>query len=268
MENRLREGLGVLAAVLVSLAAAIALTWPVAIHLNDVVMGAGELGGWLWRYDWHFRSLDALSESDRGFFGGWRSFVGLGRYPETGNIMDVLALSYPLQQWFGFPASYNLKILVILSLNGVSAYALGRYFSGSIAAALGACVIAVVNPLCILEIQACGLRQALLWWVMLYPPLLDRALRRRTIGSGMAAGACFAMAGAFYWFYGLFTGIFSFVWIVKHLVVEWKRLDRRGTLGASWGWDWAPCSWLVLSFCPTRCPKALIAAKAQALSQK
>lgn len=229
LSDRVREIIGFLLATLISVAATLVLTWPLAENLDQVIIGAGELGGWLWRYDWHFRSLEALMESDLGLFDTWRAFVGLGRYPETGNVLDVLALSYPLQKWFGFPAGYNIKVLLILTLNGTCAYALGRYFSGSIAAALAAAVIAVANPLCLLEVQACGLRQALLWWVLLYPPLLDRALRRRTIETGLVAGACFAIAGAYYWFYGLFAGLFTVVWVIKHAITERDRLDRVGT---------------------------------------
>lgn len=215
-----QEGLGLLAAVLVSFLACVVLTWPMIEYSDVIVLGGGELGGWLWRYDWHFRSLDGLFASDAGFWDLWKGFVGLGRYPETGNILDVLAISYPLEHLLGFPASYNFKIVLILSMNGLCGYALGRYFSGSIAGALGACAIAVVNPLTIYEVQSCGLRQALLWWVLLYPPLIDRALRRRTLPAGILAGVCFGMASAFYWFYGLFTFIFTLAWLVKHATSE------------------------------------------------
>jgi hypothetical protein len=230
LEGRAREAVGALLALLLSLGAAIAITWPMVDYLDVVVLGGGELGGWLWRYDWHFRSLEGISDAGLGPWELWKSFVSLGRHPETGNILDVLAFSYPLDQWFGFPASYNLKILILLTGNGLCAYALGRYFSGSISAALGACALAVVNPLCILEVQASGLRQALLWWVLLYPAVLDRALRRRSLGAGVVAGACFGLAGAFYWFYGLFTGIFSVVWFIKHVVTERARIDAWGLL--------------------------------------
>ncbi|MFN7143846.1 MAG: hypothetical protein ACK4YP_08735, partial [Myxococcota bacterium] len=92
----------------------------------------------------------------------------------------------------------------------------------------GACAVAVVNPLTLQEVQASGLRQALLWWVLLYPALFDRALARRSLGSGVVAGLCLGTAGAFYWFYGLFTAIFSAVWFLKHVVVERARLDWPG----------------------------------------
>ncbi|MFN7145136.1 MAG: hypothetical protein ACK4YP_15270, partial [Myxococcota bacterium] len=177
LEGRLRESVGVLLAVVLSFGAAIAVTWPMVQYLDVVVLGGGELGGWLWRYDWHYRSLDGVVAADLGAIRTWREFVSLGRYPETGNILDVLAFSYPLDRLVGFPASYNLKILLLLGGNGLCGYALARYFSGSVSAALGACAVAVVNPLTLQEVQASGLRQALLWWVLLYPALFDRALR-------------------------------------------------------------------------------------------
>lgn len=232
IDGRLREAAGLLAALVVGTLAAIAVTWPMIRYVDQVVMGGGELGGWLWRYDWHFRSLEGLMEADVGPLRLWKEFVGLGRYPETGNILDVLAFNYPLEALFGFPASYNLKILLVLVGNGMCAYALGRYFSGSVSAAVAASILAIVNPLCLQEIQASGLRQALLWWILLYPALLDRALRRRTLSAGALAGLCFGFAGAFYWFYGLFTAIFTGVWLVKHLAVERRRLDGRGLLRA------------------------------------
>ncbi len=223
-----RESVGGLAALLLALVSAIVVTWPMAQHIDEVVLGGGELGGWLWRYDWHYRSLDGVLASGLGPVATWREFVGLGRHPETGNILDVLAISYPLDRTIGFPLSYNVKILLILTLNGVCGYAMARYFSGSISASLAASVVAVINPLTLTEVQACGLRQALLWWVLLYPALLDRALRRRNVAAGVTAGACLGIAAAFYWFYGLFTVVFSVVWFVQHVVAERARLDPRG----------------------------------------
>lgn len=235
LEGRPREIAGVFAALFVSVIAAVAITWPMGPNYDTVVLGGGELGGWLWRYNWHFMSLDGVMAADLGPVRTWIEFVGLGRYPETGNVMDVLAISYPLEKLFGFPGSYNLKILAILTLNGLAGYGTSRYFSGSVSASVAACTLAVVNPLCIQEVQSCGLRQAILWWVLLYPAVLDRALRRRTLAAGLLAGAVFGLAGAYYWFYGLFTLVFSGVWFVKHLLAERSRVNAVGVIRATVG---------------------------------
>ncbi len=235
MSGRTRELLGALAAVILAVGAAVTVTWPMVTMADSIVLGGGELGGWLWRYNWHFRELDAIQQAGLGPAALWEAFVGLGRFPETGNILDVLLFNYPLERVFGFPASYNLKILLVLSLNGVAGYALGRYASGSIAGGLAGTAVAVVNPLTLLEVQASGLRQALLWWVLLLPPLLDRALRRRDLPTGVLAGACWGIAGAFYWFYGLFCGIFAMIWGIRHLIVDRARLEARGLVRAVLG---------------------------------
>ena len=235
LEGTPREVAGFAAALLVAVASAIAITWPMAANIDQVVLGGGELGGWLWRYNWHYMSLDGLMQTNLGPIATWVEFVGLGRYPETGNVLDVLAISYPLEKLFGFPTSYNVKVLLILSLNGLAGYGLARYFSGSVSASIAASALAVVNPLCIQEVQACGLRQAILWWVLLYPAVLDRALRRRTLGAGVVAGAVFGLAGAYYWFYGLFTLIFSAVWFFKHILAERSRVNATGVLRATAG---------------------------------
>ena len=199
---------------------AVGLTWPAAAHLDEIVMGGGELGGWLWRYFWHFLEVDALAATEMSFWERWTHLVALGRYPETGNILDVLFLSVPLADVFGFPAHYNLKILLILTVNGLCGFALARHFSRNSLAALAAGVIAIVNPLTIQEINGSGLRQALLWWVLLYPLMLDRAFRRRGVWDGLLAGVTFGLAAAWYWFYGLFAGIYSLMVLVAWV---WRR---------------------------------------------
>ena len=94
-----RAFIEVLLVLLVYVGVSIAATWPTIIHLDEVVLGGGELGGWIWRQWWHFQEIDALGQSDDP---GWNDklslLVGLGRYTETGNILDILLLSYPLDR--------------------------------------------------------------------------------------------------------------------------------------------------------------------------
>lgn len=222
--------LGELAIALpVMLAGAAALTWPALLNLDEVIIGSGELGGWIWRYWWHFQEVDALAQSDLGFFEQVLTFLSLGRFPETGNILDVLLLSYPLQTFLGLPAHYNVKVLMILVIDGLCGYALARHCVKSRSVALAAGLVAVINPLNIQDLYGSGLRQVLLWWVLLFPILLDRAANRGRARSGALAGLCLALCGAFYWFYGLFAGMFLGLWLLDHVwvrrgIVHWRRL--------------------------------------------
>jgi hypothetical protein len=215
----------------VMLAGAAALTWPALLNLNEVIIGSGELGGWIWRYWWHFQEVDALGQSDLGVWEKLLVFLSLGRFPETGNILDVLLLSYPLQTFLDLPAHYNVKVLLILVIDGLCGYALARHMVASRSVALAAGFVAVINPLNIQDLYGSGLRQVLLWWVLLFPVFLDRAAHRSTVRSGVLAGLCLALCGAFYWFYGLFAGMFLGIWLLDYVwsrrgIVHWRRLLR------------------------------------------
>ena len=219
------------AAALLALIGASVLTWPTVFHMGEVVIGGGELGGWMWRYWWHFTELDAIAASELSLYEKVQAFLALGRYPETGNILDVLLISYPLHRVFDFPTHYNAKIFLILVGNGVCGYALARSLTESRAAALAASLLAVVNPLVVQDLYGSGLRQVLLWWVLLLPAALNRLERYQRPVDGVICGALLALTAGFYWFYGLFAGLFVLLWLGDWV---WRR---RGFLGVAF-WRW------------------------------
>ena len=226
----LRATRELLVALVVSCIAAVAITWPLATDLHHQVVGGGELGGWIWRMWWHFQEVRALAELDLGPAGLLRQLVGLGRFPETGNILDILLLSYPLHQLFGFPQQQNVKVLLILVGNGLAAYALARSVTEHRGVALVASLVAIANPLVIQDINRTGLRQVLLWWVLLFPIGLRRALRTASPFDGVLVGLLFTAISAFYWFYGLFTMMYAVPW-----VIGWA-LRHRSRVHDSWRW--------------------------------
>ena len=136
--------------------------------------GCGAIGGIL-------KKLKALYHEDVGFLNSLEAMIGLGRFPETGNILDVLLLSYPLRIWVGFPADHNFKIIIILIGNGLSAYALARSFTDSPYVALGVSCVAIINPLVIQDINKLGLRQVTLWWLFFISIFLNRAGRTGSV---------------------------------------------------------------------------------------
>lgn len=219
-----------LVALLFSIALAVLMTWPAAVHLEEVVIGGGEFGGWLWRHWWHFQEVRALQGEGYGLIGEITTLVSLGRFPETGNILDILLLSYPLRELFGSPADHNLKVLIILVGNGLCGYALARSFTDSILASLAAASIAIFNPLVVQDINKTGLRQVLLWWLLLYPIFLSRAGRTCRPIDGILAGLMFSAVSSFYWFYGLFAAMMSVIW------VAWWYIEQRPPLRQVLNW--------------------------------
>ena len=234
--HRLRRGAVEVAVVTaVYLALACALTWPTITHLDEVVLGGGELGGWLWRTWWHSQEVDAIAYTDLGLLDRISMLFSLGRYPETGNILDVLLLSYPLERLFGPITGHNLKVLLILVGNGVCGYALARSLTNGRTLALAAGALAIVNPIVIQDINKTGLRQVVLWWLLLYPVFLTRAWRTSGRVAGIAAGACYVAVAAFYWFYGLFAAMFTLLyvgWLWGRDRVPWRRVARWGVPSA------------------------------------
>lgn len=225
-----------LVALLFSVALAVLMTWPAAMHLEEVVIGGGELGGWLWRHWWHFQEVRALQGEGYGLVGEITTLVSLGRFPETGNILDILLLSYPLRELFGSPADHNLKVLIILIGNGLCGYALARSFTDSVVASLAAASVAIFNPLVVQDINKTGLRQVLLWWLLLYPIFLSRAGRTCRPIDGVLAGLMFSAVSSFYWFYGLFAAMMSVIW------VSWWYIEQRPPLRQALNWMGAAVS--------------------------
>ncbi len=218
------------------LAIASAMTWPMVSELDRQVVGGGEFGGWLWRIWWHFQEIEALFHTDLGLLDKLRHFVGLGRYPETGNVLDVLLISYPFDVWFGFPWHHNLKVLLILLGNGLCGYALARQFTDSRMVSWAAGCVAIANPLVIVDVNGTGLRQVLLWWLLLFPISLMRATRTARLLDGVWVGLLFTLVSAFYWFYGLFAGVFGLIWIGHWWVTQrppWNRFLRWFTVAAT-----------------------------------
>ena len=230
--HRLRRGAGEVAVVVsLYLLLACALTWPTVAHMDSIVLGGGELGGWMWRTWWHSQEVDAIGYTDLGFIDRLSMLFSLGRYPETGNILDVLLLSYPLERLFGPISGHNIKVLLILVGNGVCGYALARSLTNGRTLALAAGALAIVNPIVIQDINKTGLRQIVLWWLLLYPVFLTRAWRTGGRMAGIAAGACYVAVAAFYWFYGLFAAMFTLLyvsWLWGRDRVPWRRVARWG----------------------------------------
>lgn len=190
---------------------------------SDRILGGGELGGWLWRFWWMGTEIEALRSHVPDPWERFLHILSLGRFPETGNVFDLIALSWPLERLVGHPHHYNLKVFLILFTNGLAGWAYLRWRTGSRAAGLVAGTVLAANVFVFYEIQGSGLRQAILAPMALYCFAFERMLRDRTLGLAVATGVAFALTCAFYWFHGLFI----FVWSLLALG-GWLGSQRRG----------------------------------------
>ena len=97
-------------------------SWPMVMHPTEVIVGGGELedgfgvsGG--------TSEVKALEQEDFGLWGTIESLIGLGRFPETGNILDILLLTFPLREWLGVGLDHNAR----LSLSCLETVCAGMY---------------------------------------------------------------------------------------------------------------------------------------------
>ena len=67
MKNKgLRSLVELLAVTLFFFGVSAAVTWPIVLNMDSIVVGGGELGGWLWRQWWHFEEVRALKKVELG----------------------------------------------------------------------------------------------------------------------------------------------------------------------------------------------------------
>lgn len=205
---------------------AVLATWPVPAKMDEWILGGGELGGWLWRYWLMKMEIDAIlqevgDDPIRAFF----TIISLGRFPETGNITDLLVLSLPLEKLLGHPTYYNLKCLILMVTNCLAGYTLFHYLTRRRLVAFVAGATFGFNSFVFYEIFLSGLRQAVLCFIPLMVLFLEKTLNEKRWRDAALAGLFFAFTAIFYWFYGLFTAMYTTLRLLWYL---WeKRRDLQ-----------------------------------------
>jgi hypothetical protein len=204
---------------------ALAPTWYIWGHLGKFYLGSGEIDGWLWRYWWMKQLLSSLwSHAPRNWGLLAYTFFTAGSYPETGNVLDLQLMSMPMEAILGDPAYYNVKIFLILVLNGLSGYVLFKYISRCPALSLLGPVLMVLNPYVISEIADGRPRQAILFSIPLFIVSLLESFRAGTIRSAALAGLWMGLTAAIYLYYGMAALFFLLIFVIC------KGAESRGRL--------------------------------------
>ncbi len=195
-------------AVLLFLLAILAVVYyPLFGHINSYVI-SGEPDGfayWAWR-NWMASGLiDSLAENR----GKLPHFILYGilinnTMPESGNILDIIFISYPLRKIFNFPASYNLKILLILLFNGFAGYFVISRLVKNPWIALVCSTFIMLNPIVFFAIHKARLRDAIIGFIILSLYYLYKALSGLSIRNTILAGTFLGITSIVYWFYGMF----------------------------------------------------------------
>ncbi|MCE1245510.1 MAG: hypothetical protein LWY06_02575 [Firmicutes bacterium] len=213
-----------LPAVILSFILALIPAWSVLPRMKTSYLGAGELEGWLWRYWWFkqlMASLFAQNPKDWGFI--IYTYLCAGNYPETGNVFDWQTLSLMLEPIFGDPVYYNVKIILILFLNGLAGFALAKYLTKNPAISLLGSAILILNPYVVYEIANGRPRQVMLFTLPLFAMYLIDNYRTLSLKSGLLAGFWLGMSAAVYLFYGMSALFFGAIFIIVQLFADHKK---------------------------------------------
>lgn len=188
---------------------AVLLTWPLALHMGDSLVG--------------FPGVDAEDTATlRGLVADWLRHpqlhdgapVGTSVYFPIGfaifglmpNLLDHLS-GAPLDWLLPFPWSDNLWWLAVLVANGLAADRLGRRLGGTDAHGLLAGVALMASEPLLREVNLHHAPQAMLFWGPLAVDSVLELRERPARRPAILAGLWLSGAALSYWYFGLFLGM-------------------------------------------------------------
>lgn len=192
--------------VAVYLLMALAMTWPLALHLGSASVG--------------FPGVDASDTATlRGMIADWLSHprlsggvptstsvyfpTGYPTFALTPNLLDHLSAA-PLDWILPFPLSDNLWWLALLTLNGLCAHRMGRTLGGSEEAGWLAGTAFLWSEPLVREVNLHHAPQSMLFWGPLAVEALWRLRASPSWKLAVHAGIWLAGAALSYWYYGMF----------------------------------------------------------------
>jgi len=186
--------------------------------------GAGELEGWIWRYWWMKQMLKSvLNSQPLNLKLLIYTYITAGNFPETGNVFDLQTMSLILEPIFGAPTYYNVKLFIILFLNGICGFMLCRYLTKKTNPSLVGGAILILNPFIIREVSHGRIRQAILFTMPLFILYLFRAYRERRTIPAIWAGFWLGVTAAVYLYYGMAALFFGLIFLLFHIIFDRKN---------------------------------------------
>ena len=181
-------------------ALAVALTWPLAAHMNDAVTSAIDPVDNIWRI---VRGQQQLLHNPAHLFDGGVFYPYANTYLFDGLILGTVLVTLPLAV-VGVPpvAMYNCAVLLTFALCGVCMYPLARHLGAGRGAAFLAGAIYAFAPLHMARVGHVGI--ASIMGFPLVVLLLDRITTRPTKRDALALAACLALQAFASQYYALY----------------------------------------------------------------
>lgn len=126
----------------------------------------------------------------------------------AGNGAEGL-LYAPFHAVWGWPAAVMPYLLLVLGLNGLAGWLVGRAAGASSWASLAPLSVFAVSPYVFQHLAAGRFSQASVCWLLLFVAAWLRVLERPTPLRGLLAGLALALSSVFYWYYAWFGVILA-----------------------------------------------------------
>lgn len=185
---------------------------PFSANITELVAinppGRSFLQFWVWR-EWvssyfiqSYLYAKPFSLLNLVYFG----ILSNGTLPETGTVLDIMAISYPLKIWLSlpFPLYYNIKFIIILLINSMAGYYVMRRFTRREDVGIICGVFMAVNPFLVMVLGKARLRAGLLGFVILCLYYLYELTKKPDRKTAILCGVFLGISSIFYAFYGMF----------------------------------------------------------------
>jgi hypothetical protein len=137
------------------------------------------------------------------------------------------ALSIPLDLLLGPTVAYNLLFLLTFFLSAFGAYLLVYDRTRHRAAAFAAGLVFAFAPYHVSGNLDGQMNLANVQWLPLYALFLLRTVERKRIADALLAGLFLALASLDCWFFAIFLGLWTALYVAYSLATAWKRWDLR-----------------------------------------
>lgn len=129
-----------------------------------------------------------------------------GTLPETGTVLDIMLISYPLKTWFAlpFPLYFNVKFIIILLINALAGYFVMKRLTRREDVGVICGVFMTVNPFLMMILGKARLRAGLLGFVLLCLFYLYELTQKPNRKNAFLVGLFLGISSIFYAFYGMF----------------------------------------------------------------
>lgn len=224
-DSTARRWPALLAALLLYSLLAVAITWPLVLHLDTRLPALpGELGQDVWQNSWNvwWVNYAIMTEHTNPYY------TDMLYYPQGASLalhtlnLPVCLIGIPFTSLFGIVVSYNLLTLLILMLAGVGSFLLVRHIVRDDAAALVAGALVMCSPLRLNDVRYAlyhTLSDFSFFLALLCVLLL---LERRTWRVALLAGASLLLAGLCSWYHLFHLMVVLAVILVWRGVAAWR----------------------------------------------